>query len=116
MSQEYWNKLEPKALVFDPVVFRAPTIFGRFTISSPSWYTRDPNWEALEATPDPAKIRAAGFDYMYFDKDYWDRLNPEQQSLFSGTCVKQVAEVDGIHSERNYAKDFRRLLNIQSCK
>ena len=116
MSQEYWNRLEPGALVFDPVVYRAPTIFGRFTDSSPSWYTRDPRWEALASAPDPQAIRAAGFHYMYFDKDYWDKLTPAQQSAFLAACVKQVAQVDGIHSEQNYAKDFRRLLDIQNCR
>ena len=116
MSQEYWNKLESQALIFDPVIYRAPTIFGRFTNSSPSWYTRSADWQALAASPDPRQIRMAGFEYVYFDKDYWDRLAPAQQSLLSAACVKQVAEVDGIHSEQNYAKDFRRLLNIEGCK
>ena len=58
----------------------------------------------------------AGFAYVYFDKDYWDRLAPAQQALFSASCVRQVAEVNGIHSEENYAKDFRRLLDVSSCK
>ena len=42
VSQEYWNKLESRALIFDPVVYRGPTIFGRFTNSSPSWYRAKP--------------------------------------------------------------------------
>lgn len=116
MSQEFWNRLGSKALIFDPVIYRSPTIFGRFTNSSPSWYTRNAEWEALVSAPNPAQIRLAGFDYMYFDKDYWDLLTASQQTLLSAACVKQVAEVDGIHSEQNYAKDFRRLLNIENCK
>jgi hypothetical protein len=116
ISQEYWDKLQSKALIFDPVIYRAPTIFGRFTNSSPSWYTRNSEWQALASAPDPRQIRMAGFEYMYFDKDYWDRLAPAQQALFSASCVQEVAEVDGIHSEENYAKDFRRLLSIQDCK
>ncbi len=116
ISRQYWDKLEPHALVFDPVVYRSPTVFGRFTVSSPSWYTRDPAWETLDASPDPRTIRAAGFAYMYFDRDYWDSLTPAQQALFAAPCVQQVAQVEGIHSEQNYAKDFRRLLNIEACK
>jgi hypothetical protein len=115
MSQEYWDKLESDALVFDPVVYRAPTVFGRFTDSSPSWYTSDAKWDALNSAPDPRAMRAAGFDYVYLDKDYWDKLTAAQQSAFGASCVKQVAEVDGIHSEQDYSKDFRRLLNISGC-
>ena len=116
MSAEYWNRLEHDVLIFDPVVYRSPTVFGRFTDSSPSWYTKDPAWQALDASPDPRAISAAGFDYMYFDKDYWDELTPAQQALLSAACVRQVRQVDGIHSEQNYAKDFRRLLDIRGCR
>ncbi len=116
MAQEYWNKLPPKALIFDPVVSRAPTVFGRFTVSSPSWYAPDPAWEALEAAPSPHALRAAGFDYAYLNRDYWDGLTPNEHAQFSASCVKKVAEVEGIHSEQNYAKDFRRLLDISSCQ
>ena len=116
MTQEYWNKLEPDALIFDPTVYRAPTVFGRFTDSSPSWYLKSPAWLALMNAPDPYKLRAAGFDYMYFDIDYWNSLTPPEQSLFNASCVKQIAQVNGVHSEKDYAKDFRRLISIRSCK
>lgn len=116
MTQDYWNKLEPKGLIFDPVVFRAPTVFARFTDSSPSWYLKSPAWQALVEAPDPIKIHAAGFDYMYFDSDYWNSLTAPEQALFRAACVKQIAQVDGIHSEKDYTKDFRRLLSIRSCK
>jgi len=116
MSQEYWNKVEPGALIFDPVVFRAPTVFARFTDSSPSWYVKSPAWQTLVDAPDPIKIHAAGFDYMYFDSDYWNSLTAQEQELINTACVKQIAQVDGIHSDKDYTKDFRRLLNIQDCK
>ena len=116
MEQDYWNKLPPHELIFDPTVFRAPTIFGRFTHSSPNWYATDPSWDALMAAPSPQALRSAGFDYAYFNRDYWDALAPEVQAQFAVSCVKQVAEVVGIHSEQNYAKDFRRLLDIRGCK
>ena len=116
MSQEFWNRLEPDAKIFDPVVFRAPTVFARFTNSSPSWYTRSAAWQALRDAPDPRQIRAAGFAYVYFDSDYWESLSPGQQSGFEAACVHQVAQVDGIHSETDYTKDFRRLLDVSGCK
>jgi hypothetical protein len=116
MSREYWNRLDAGAEIFDPVVSRAPTVFGRFTNTSPSWYTRFAAWDALAAAPDPFKIRAAGFDYAYFDSDYWEGLSTVQQSAFGALCVHQIAEVDGIHSEKDYTKDFRRLLDVRDCK
>ena len=116
MAQSYWNRLEPDARILDPLVYRAPTVFGRFTVSSPTWYTSDPAWRDLMASADPRKMREAGFDYLYYDSNYWDRLDSTKQALLSDPCVKQVDEVEGIHSEQDYTKDFRRLLNIQNCK
>ncbi len=116
MSQTYWNKLKPGSLIFDPTVYRAPTVFGRFTKSSPSWYQTSPEFQALAGAPDPFKIHAAGFDYMYFDSDYWDNMTPAEQALFKNECVKQVAQVNGIHGEKDYRRDFRRLLDIHDCR
>lgn len=116
MTEEFWNKLEPGALVFDPVVYRGPTVFGLPTDSSPSWYTKSQEWKSLADAPDPFKLQAAGFDYMYFDSDFWNNLTPAEQGLFSAACVKQIAQVDGIHSEKDFTKDFRRLLSIRNCK
>jgi hypothetical protein len=114
--QEYWNKLKPGTLIFDPVVYRAPTVFGRFTNSSPSWYQESPDWLALNNNPDPYKLHSAGFDYMYFGIDYWDSLAPAQQLVLKAQCVKQVAQADGIHSEKDFRKDYRRLLDIRGCE
>ena len=116
MEQGYWDRLEPQARVLDPLPSRAPTVFGRFTVSSPTWYTSEPAWEALIASPDPRKVRAAGFEYLYFGRDYWDGLGQAGQSLLSEACVKQVAEVEGIHSEQDYSKDFRRLVSVKDCR
>ncbi|HEX8992345.1 MAG TPA: hypothetical protein VF784_11765 [Anaerolineales bacterium] len=116
MSQNYWNRLRPGGLIFDPEQFRAPTVFGRFTVSSPTWYTTDPQWQALKAAPSPHALRSAGFDYVYINKDYWDGLTPAMQSSFSIPCVKQIAEVVGIHSLQDYSKDYRRLLDIRTCQ
>jgi hypothetical protein len=116
VSQEYWNRLRPGAWVFDPVVYRAPTVFGRFTDSSPSWYTRTADWDALKAAPDPYKMRSAGFSYMYFDSDFWNGLTTGQQAAFNGPCVLQLAQVNGVHSAKDYSKDFRRLLDINECR
>ena len=116
MAEEHWNQLEPAQLVFDPLVFRAPTVFGRPTRSSPTWYTRSEEWEKLRDAADPYKLRGAGFAYMYFDSDYWEQLSRVQQTALESPCVKQLWQVDGIHSEADYTKDFRRLLDVRACR
>jgi len=116
MSEGYWNDLAPGELVFDPLVFRAPTVFGRPTRSSPTWYTRSEEWEKLRDSADPYALRSAGFAYMYLDSDYWEQLDAGQQAALGDSCVRQIAQVDGIHSETDYTKDFRRLLDIRACE
>ena len=116
MAQDHWDELRPDALVFDPVVFRAPTVFGRATKSSPTWYIRSPEWEQLREGADPYELRGAGFAYMYFDSDFWEGLSGEQRAALGAACVKELEQVDGIHSETDYTKDFRRLLDIQACE
>jgi len=116
MADEQWNRLDPWELVFDPLVFRAPTVFGRPTRSSPTWYTRSEEWEKLRDSADPYRLRGAGFSYMYFDSDYWEGLSTAQQAALVGSCVGEVRQVDGIHSETDYTRDFRRLLDIRACE
>lgn len=116
MADEHWNELPSGALVFDPLVFRAPTVFGRATKSSPSWYSTSSDWEHLKRAANPYELRRAGFDYMYLDADYWEQLSPEQQASLGGPCIQQLWQVEGVHSETDYTKDFRRLLDIRSCR
>lgn len=116
VAADHWNDLRPGALVFDPLVFRAPTVFGRPTRSSPTWYTRSEDWEVLRDGADPGAIGAAGFDYMYFDREYWDQLTSGQRDALQGGCVTQLWQVDGIRDESDYRMDFRRLLDIRECR
>jgi hypothetical protein len=116
MSQDYWDRLEPGALIFDPLTFRAPTVFGRFTDSSATWYVTRPEWDSLVQEGDPVRIHAAGFDYMYLDIKYWEKLSPAARSLLGSSCVKQVAQVEGQRGEDDARRDFRRLLDIRACR
>ena len=58
----------------------------------------------------------SSFAYAYLDRDYWETLDPALQGALSGTCVKELWQVDGVHSDTDYTKDFRRLLDMRSCK
>ncbi len=116
VAAEYWNQLPPNALVFDFYPPRAPTLFGRFTASSRTWYVPSPEWEALARDPSPPRLSTNGFDYVYIDSDQWSRLSDEARAAFQSACVKVVAKYEGIHSEEDYTKDFRLLLDIRGCK
>jgi hypothetical protein len=53
---------------------------------------------------------------MYLDSDYWEQLDAGQQVALGDSCVRQIAQVEGIQSETDYTKDFRRLLDIRACE
>ena len=116
VTDKYWNKLKPGSLVLDPSTYQGPTIFGRATDSSVTWYVPKPEWQALLANPDPQQIHAQGYDYFYFGIDYWNQLTLQQQAALQQACVKKLFEVDGIHSLTDYRKDFRRLLDVSACR
>ena len=116
MERDYWDQLEPNAMVFDPEPNRAATVFGRPVNAASSWFKMTPEWRALVETPDPYLIHAAGFDYMYFDISYWENLSTEYQAMLQDPCVRLVKQYDGFRSERDYRKDFRRLLDIKACQ
>jgi hypothetical protein len=113
MYAAYWDRLEPGAMVFDPVPSRPPTIFGRFTDSSITWYVPKDSWVDLVKAPDPVNVRAAGFRYMYFDKEYFK----EHQDLLGKPCATLVQQMDGAkESHGEMIPDYRRLIDISSCK
>jgi len=115
MERDYWDRLKPDSLIFDPFPFRAVTIFGRPTRASLSGFEPDPEWEAVLQTPDPYALNALGFDYMYFDIAYWENLAPQAQAGLEAACVRLIRQYDGIRSERDNRRDFRRLLDISEC-
>jgi hypothetical protein len=111
MQAQYWNRLEDDALVFDPISVRAPTVFGRYTDAGITWYASKPEFDRLVEAPDPASLRAGGFDYVYLDSNYWDQIGPVYQKLLSADCVKVVDEV-----KAKRTPEFRRLLDIRTCE
>jgi hypothetical protein len=102
--------LDPGTLVFDPVPFRAPTVFGRHTNATYTWYQAKPEWEVLYQAPEPARLRAAGFRYIYIDNQYWDAIDPRFQPLYGGGCALLVDE----YSDKQGS--FRRLFDLKNCQ
>ena len=109
MHAQYWNRLEPGAMVFDPVPERATALFGRSTNSSYTWYSYKPEWKTLFKDPDPILLRAAGYRYVYLDSSYWVSIGNVYQESLSGSCVRKIDKVMDEYS-------FRLLLDIGECQ
>lgn len=112
MEAKYWDKLEKDAVIYDPIASRPAVVFGRPTNSGITWYESKPEWEALSSHPDPVKMSDAGFDYVYVDFEHWDKHENEYQRMLENPCVRLVDEV----VFEGYPYDFRRLMDIQSCR
>jgi hypothetical protein len=112
MSKAYWNKLAPEAQILDlAYVYRPSVLFGRTAGRAyQTLYIPLPEFRTLVANPDAAKIAQYGYAYVYFDRQSWQALSPEQKQTFQQKCVKQVAE------QKTAMGDFRRLLDVQKCR
>ncbi len=109
MERDYWNKLEPDALVFDPIVSRSATIFARGSNSGLTWYKSKPEWEKIAASPDPYTLISGGYSYAYFDQKSWDEIPASVQKKFDDPCVRIVKEIE------DWRHDFRKLIDISAC-
>ena len=110
MFKNYWNRLEPGALIFDPTPSRAPAVFGRSTNSSYTWFEDKPAWKTLVKDPDPAAISQAGFDYIYLGNIYWQDLDPKTRLRFQNPCVLVVQQYE------NAMRETRALYDIRACR
>ena len=111
-ARDYWDKLRPGALVFDPNPGRAPILFGRFTDSSIDYFRAKPEWEDLKNNPDPKVWRAHGFTYVFLDQKYLQELTPEKQRILKqASCMQLIKEY-----KQSYPEDFRRLYDINRCQ
>jgi hypothetical protein len=109
-TREFWNQLEPGAQVLDNIPERAVTIFGRAATTSSDIYKPLPVWEDMIAAPDPYTLRAFGFSYAYISRAYWDSLSPPSRQQMMDACVKMV------HEETDASGDYRKLLDLRSCR
>jgi hypothetical protein len=112
MYAKHWGTLERGALVFDTTVTRATTVFGLHTLSSFNYGPpTDPVWLALADDPDPYRLNAAGFRYLYFDLPYWRKYS----TRFEQPCVKTIDEIKENASDGKIS-DLRRLLDVSACR
>jgi hypothetical protein len=110
MMDKYWNTLESDATILDPNIPRAITIFARTGNSSIDFYEPTKEWQKLIYDPDPAAMAQAGYDYLYYDREYWKTLTVKEQELLSSSCAVTVNE------ETEWTGDFRILVDITACR
>jgi hypothetical protein len=97
--------------VLDRIPERSVTLFGRLIRANSGIYEPLPEYEALLINPDPVDIADAGFDYVYMDKVWWDRLTPAQQVNFEQPCI------DVMDQREQAGKDnYRLLVNVSGCR
>jgi hypothetical protein len=111
MSRAYWNRLEPGALVFDTIPERSVTLFGQATRAKRDVYSFMPEWEALAVDPNPQKVAAAGYTYIYLDDLAQRAMSDATLQAYRRPCVKVVKEV---LPTAGYT--FRRLLDVRACR
>ena len=110
-SADYWNELPTNAQVLDRIPSRSVTLFGRITRAHAGIYDPQPDWEALIVNPIPTQIAAAGYDYVYMDRVWWDSLTSTNQSNFQQPCIDIIDE-----REQTGGTDYRLLVDVSACK
>ncbi|HEY5903126.1 MAG TPA: hypothetical protein VIU39_11270, partial [Anaerolineales bacterium] len=116
ISRLYWDRLPAGAMVFDKSPIRSVIVFGRPVDSSLNWFAYKPEWASLAADPDPLAVRAAGYDFAYFEMRDWEDMTPALHSAWQAGCVKTVQRVDGVRGATDFRKDYRLLLDISACR
>ena len=74
-ARKYYDQLPEDVQILDRVPFRAVTIFGSAVKAYESIYDPLPGWSELIADPEPSKVLEAGFQYIYMDDIWWQKIS-----------------------------------------
>lgn len=109
--EKYWGALPTDAQVFDPNPLRAITILGLHATSSNNYGPpSNPTFLALVTNPDPHRINAAGYRYVYFDLPYWRKY----ATRFEDKCVVKLEQLEETGSD-GQTSNLRWLLDVSAC-
>jgi hypothetical protein len=112
MYEKYWGALDPNALVFDPNPIRGTIVLGLHTISSNNYGPpSDPTFVALANDPDPSRLNAAGYRYVYLDLQYWRKY----ASRFEQACVRSLDKFEDTGADGK-PSDLRWLVDVSGCR
>ena len=115
MRQAYWDRLEPRLMVFDSLGIRGQTLFGRLSIDTIDGFPHSEFLPYLTA-PDPYRLRKLGFGYIYLDKRYWSRLSLNYQQALNSPCARVMNRMEKMNTATGELLDFRVLIDITNCK
>lgn len=111
MYRRQWDRLPAEAVVFDPLPRRAATVLGRVVDSQVDLASVTDEFARLIEDPEPGRVHAAGFDFLYADRGYWE----SHGELLSAPCVQWVDEVVDVDSATGEVADYRRLADLRAC-
>ncbi len=110
MTRLIWNRLEPGSLVVDSSSWRAVAVTGRLTRSALDSSTLLDSWQDLQDDPRVGRLVAAGYDYAYVDRFWWNEMSEEARRSLQDACVQEVAAV-----QDNGANGDRWLYDLRAC-
>ncbi len=110
MFSRQWDRIDSHSLVFDPVYPRAATILGRPIRSSITMGENLPEWNLLDENPDPFKLKAAGYDYLYVDLKYLNKY----ANTIQKNCVVLIDKIQDKNA--GTVVDGRYLFNLTKCQ
>ncbi len=108
---DYWNKFPQGTQILDRVAERSVTLFGRITRASSGIYEPLPDWKALISDPEPHRVAAAGYDYIYMDNFWWRDLTAAQQDYFHQPCIDIKDQ-----REQDNGVTFRFFVDVRGCR
>lgn len=110
ITNAIWGKLPKSCMIFDSSGYRPVIITGcRTNVTYQNSYVILPQWLELRNDPTPAKLHAAGYDYVYFDLNDWMELPPSTLAQYKSNCVVLLQKVVS-------DTQSRRLFQINNCE
>jgi hypothetical protein len=109
VTSDLWNTLPSGSEVFDPERWRATAITGRLTRAGKNSRENLPEWIELRQNPYTEDLLANGYEYVYIDEEWWEKLSDESKASLSDPCVVVLAEYDFGNG------NFRRFVDISKC-
>jgi len=107
IMKEFWNKLDPDYMVFDPEPIRAAVLFGKPTDAAIDWFTKKPEWELYFNNPTPQNLLEGGFGYLYMDRYYYQSLPEITTNSLQDDCVQTLAHIKDDMGMERYLLDVR---------
>lgn len=109
-AKMYYDQFPEGTQILDKTPFRAVTIFGRAVRAYESVYDPLPEWSELINDPDPEKVHAAGYQYIYMNQEWWKEISKATRDKLEFGCATYVGEPE------YYKQTARWLIDLSECR